>query len=111
MNALKRCLLWEYPRASWQYDVIVGLIVVFVFVTPHFISFGDRPKPASVAIVHGGYWIDPQQLAGVPDAMLPARAAAVINAKFKAHAVIANVEPIYDDSEQELKGYLAFPEK
>ena len=28
-----------------------------------------------------------------------------------AHAVIGNVEPIYDDSEQELKGYLAFPEK
>ena len=43
--------------------------------------------------------------------MLPQRAAAVINAKFKTHAVIANVEPIYDDSEQELKGYLAFPEK
>jgi len=111
MNALKRWILWEYQRASWQYDVIVGAIVVFVFVTPHFISFGDRPKPASVAIVHGGYWIDPQQLAGVPEAMLAERAAAVINAKFKAHADIASVEPIYDDSEQELKGYLAFPEK
>jgi hypothetical protein len=38
MNALKRWILWEYPRASWQYDVIVGAIVVFVFVTPHFIT-------------------------------------------------------------------------
>src|SRR5512143_1711283 len=111
MNALKRCILWEYPRASWQDDVIVRAIGVFVFVTPPFSSFGDRTKPASVAIVHGGYWIDPQKLAGVPDAMLPARAAAVINAKFKAHAVIGSVEPIYDDSEQELKGYLAFPEQ
>jgi len=111
MNALKRLILWEYPRASWQYDVIVGAIVVFVFVTPHFISFGDRPKPASIAIVRGGYWIEPQQLAGVPDAMLAARATAVINAKFKAHAVIGSVEPIYDDGEQELKGYLAFAEK
>jgi len=110
MNALKRCILWEYPRASWQYDVIVGLIVVFVFVTPHFISFGDRPKPASVTIVHGGYWIDRQQLSGVPEALLPARASAVINAKFKTHTVIGSVEPIYDDSEQELKGYLAFPD-
>jgi hypothetical protein len=110
MNVLKRFILWEYPRASWQYDVIVGLIVVFVFVTPHFISFGDRPKPASVTIVHGGYWIDPQQLSGVPEALLPARASAVINAKFKTHTVIGSVEPIYDDSEQELKGYLAFPD-
>ena len=111
MNALKRFVLWEYPRASWQYDVIVGVIVLFIFVTPHFISFGDRPKPASIAIVRGGYWIEPQQLAGVPEDMLPTRAAAVVNAKYKAHAAIASVEPIYDDAEQELKGYLAFPQK
>ena len=111
MNALKRLILWEYPRASWQYDVIVGAIVIFVFITPHFISFGDRPKPASIAIVRGGYWIEPQQLAGVPDTLLAARASAVINAKFKAHTVINSVEPIYDEGEQELKGYLAFAEK
>jgi hypothetical protein len=111
MNALKRCILWEYPRASWQYDVIVGAILVFIFVTPNYISFRDRPKPASVAIVRGGYWIEPQQLAGVPDNLLTARAAAVVNAKYKAHAVIATVEPIYDDAEQELKGYLAFPQQ
>jgi hypothetical protein len=43
--------------------------------------------------------------------MLPTRAAAVVNAKYKAHAAIASVEPIYDDAEQELKGYLAFPQK
>jgi len=111
MNALKRFILWEYPRASWQYDVIVGAIVVFIFVTPHFVNFGDRPKAASVAIVRGGYWIEPQQLVGVPAPMLPARAAAVVNAKYKGHAVIASVEPIYDDDERELKGYLAFPQQ
>ena len=111
MNALKRLILWEYPRASWQYDVIVGAIVIFVFVTPRYISFGDRPKPASVAIVRGGYWIEPQQLAGVSDAMLAERAAAVVNAKYKSHTAIVSVEPIYDDTEQELKGYLAFPQK
>ncbi len=110
MNALKRLILWEYPRASWQYDVIVGAILAFIFVTPNYISFRDRPKPASVAIVRGGYWIEPQQLAGVPDNLLVARAAAVVNAKYKAHAVIVTVEPIYDDAEQELKGYLAFPQ-
>ncbi len=109
MNVIKRMLLWEYPRASWQYDVIVALIVAFIFVTPHFASFGDRPKAASVAMVHGGYWIEPQLLNGVPENLLPARATAVVNAKYKAHATIDSVEPIYDDAEQELKGYLAFP--
>ena len=109
MSFLKRAVLWEYPRASWQYDVIVGLIVAFIFVTPYYVSFRDQPKAASVAMVHGGYWIEPQQLAGVPDGLLAARATAVINAKYKTHAAIASVEPIYDDAEQELKGYLAFP--
>ncbi len=108
MNAVKRMLLWEYPRASWQYDVIVALILAFIFVTPRFVSFGDRPKAASVAMVHGGYWIEAQLLSGVPDNRLAARATAVVNAKYKAHATIESVEPIYDDDEQELKGYLAF---
>ena len=111
MNILKRVLLWEYPRASWQYDVIVGLIVAFIFVTPYYVSFGDQPKPASIAMVHGGYWIEPQLLSGVPDNLLAERAAAVIRSKYKTRAPIASVEPIYDDSEQELKGYLAFPQK
>jgi hypothetical protein len=111
MNILKRALLWEYPRASWQYDVIVGLIVAFIFVTPYFVSFRDQPKAASVAMVHGGYWIEPQLLTGVPDNLLAERATAVIDAKYKTHASIASVEPIYDDAERELKGYLAFPQK
>ena len=109
MNILKRAVLWEYPRASWQYDVIVGLIVAFIFVTPYYVSFRDQPKAASIAMVHGGYWIEPQQLAGVPEDQVAARATAVINAKYKTHAAIASVETIYDDAEQELKGYLAFP--
>jgi hypothetical protein len=111
MNILKRALLWEYPRASWQYDVIVGLIVIFIFVTPYFVSFRDQPKAASVALVRGGYWIEPQQLSGVPDNQLAERATAVIKSKYKTPASIVSVEPIYDDTEQELKGYLAFPQK
>ena len=29
MRTLGRFLFWDYPRASWQYDVMVGLILVF----------------------------------------------------------------------------------
>lgn len=111
MNVLRRLILWEYPRMSWQYDVIVAAIVAFVFVTPHYVSFGDQPKAASVAMVRGGYWIEPQQLAGVPEGGMAERATTVVNKKFKTHVSIASVEPIYDDDERELKGYLAFTEK
>jgi hypothetical protein len=109
MDILKRIILWDFPRASWQYDVIVMAIVAFIFVTPVYVSFGDRPKAAGVAMVHGGYWIEPQQLDGVPESQIAGRAAALINAKYKAHTAISSVEPIYDESEKELKGYLAFP--
>ena len=27
---LKRFILWDYPRASWQYDVMVGVILAFL---------------------------------------------------------------------------------
>jgi len=108
MGVLKRVILWDFPRASWQYDIIVALILVFIFATPRTV-FRDKPKPASVAMVHGGYWIEPAQLSGVSQEQLPARASALVNARYKIHATIQSVEPIYDDAEQELKGYLAFP--
>jgi hypothetical protein len=108
MSALKRFVLWDYARASWQYDIIVALILAFIFLTPHDI-FRDQPKAASVAMVRGGYWIEAQQLSGTPEADMPARATTLVNAHFKAHTEIVSVEPIYDDAENELKGYLAFP--
>ena len=55
---LKRFILWDYPRASWQYDVMVGLILAFIFLTPKTI-FRDQPKAASVNIIRNGFWIDP----------------------------------------------------
>ena len=36
-------LFWTYPRGSLHYDVMVTAILVFLFVTPHFIDFKDRP--------------------------------------------------------------------
>jgi hypothetical protein len=38
---------WTYPRGSFHYDIMVTLILLFIFVTPQFWNFGD--KPASIA--------------------------------------------------------------
>jgi hypothetical protein len=32
MRSLVRFLFWDYPRASWQYDVMVALILAFFFI-------------------------------------------------------------------------------
>jgi hypothetical protein len=34
LTGLKRFILWDYPRAGWQYDLMVGLILAFIFLTP-----------------------------------------------------------------------------
>jgi hypothetical protein len=39
---LKSYFYWTYKRGSFHYDVMVTLILLFIFVTPHFWNFGDR---------------------------------------------------------------------
>ena len=31
---MKRVVLWNYERGSWQYDVFCLLIIAFIFLTP-----------------------------------------------------------------------------
>jgi hypothetical protein len=42
-NALRSYIFWTYERGSMQYDVMVTIILLFVFVSPHFIDFKARP--------------------------------------------------------------------
>lgn len=42
MGLLKRYLFWTYERGSLHYDIMVSAILVFLFVTPHFVNFRDR---------------------------------------------------------------------
>ena len=37
-----RSVFWVYERGSWQYDVILAVIVAFIFLTPRSL-FNDRP--------------------------------------------------------------------
>lgn len=42
-NLLKSYVFWTYDRGTLHYDVMVTLILLFMFVTPHFLDFKDRP--------------------------------------------------------------------
>jgi hypothetical protein len=107
MRSIGRFLFWDYPRASWQYDVMVAVILCFIFATPREI-FRDQAKAPGIVMLHGGVWIEPQKLANVPQSQLVARATAIVNERYKTRVAITRVEPIYDESEQEIKGYMAF---
>jgi hypothetical protein len=45
MSVINNYIFWKYERGSIQYDVMVTLILLFVFVTPHYIDFKDKPAP------------------------------------------------------------------
>jgi hypothetical protein len=112
MKGLSRFLFWDYPRASWQFDVMVGLILVFIFMMPREI-FKDQPSPAvNVVMLHGGFWIAPQLLDGVPQDQLLAKAKALINSRYKSRDItqsaITSVEPINDEANKEVTGYMVF---
>lgn len=113
MNGLKRFILWDYPRAGWQYDVIVTVILAFIFLVPREL-FRDQPKASSIVMLPsqqgssgGVFWIEPELLSQVPETDRLERAAALLKNKTGKKAAIARLEPIFD-AEQEIKGFMAF---
>ena len=38
-RTLKGYIFWTYDRGSFHYDVMVSLILLFIFVAPRFIDF------------------------------------------------------------------------
>jgi hypothetical protein len=42
-STVKGYIWWTYPRGSVHYDVMVTLILLFIFLSPYFINFNDEP--------------------------------------------------------------------
>jgi hypothetical protein len=40
---IRNYIFWAYERGSFHYDVMVTAILIFMFVSPHFIDFKDKP--------------------------------------------------------------------
>ena len=65
---LRRYIFWTYERGSLHYDVMVTLILLFLFVAPRFIDFKDKPapevalQPTQVLVRHAGYAAGTQHL-------------------------------------------------
>ena len=61
---LRNYFFWTYDRGSVHYDIMVTLILAFIFITPHYWNYKDKPVEAvplhaSQVLVdtdgHGGY--------------------------------------------------------
>lgn len=49
LRILKNYFFWTYERGSFHYDVMVTLILAFIFITPFLWNYGDRPQPDKLA--------------------------------------------------------------
>jgi hypothetical protein len=76
-ETIYRYIWWTYPRGSFHYDVMVTLILAFIFITPLFVNFGDKPTLHSphqteVVVVYNGdhnfiYQVDASAVNGAND--------------------------------------------
>lgn len=113
-EALKRFVLWDYPRGSLPYDIMVVLILAFIFLTPREF-FRDQPKPKDVVMIPSEagasvFWIDPELLVQYAEQERPARAEALIRHQSRGQRLrLVRLEPIFD-AEKEIKGFMAFTE-
>jgi hypothetical protein len=111
LSELKRFIFWDYKRASWQYDVMVGLILAFIFLVPRE-WFRDQPKAASIVMLPAGhdahaYWIEPELLSSASDAGRTAAAQSLLESRTHKQLHVVRIETIID-SEEETKGYIAY---
>src|SRR5436305_14006537 len=98
---LKRFILWDFPRASWQYDVIVGLILAFIFLTPRD-WFRDQPRiphARSIALqpAENGssvFFVDSQLLAGTAENQRVAELSTALSRMGNRKLSVTRVEPI-----------------
>ena len=108
---LKRFILWDFTRASWQYDVMVAIILAFIFLTPRD-WFRDQPRvPSASSIIPlpaDGFFVPMEVLGNVPDNQrVTSLTKQIRTLPGRSHLTVTRIEPILN-SEGELQGYMAF---
>jgi hypothetical protein len=109
---VRRLIFWDFPRASWQYDVVVALILACIFATPRE-WFKDQPRTSSVVLMsssHGAerFFIANDLLENAPEAGRVKAASSVIRQRTGKSVQVQKLEPIRDETEHEVKGFIAY---
>ncbi|HVP64651.1 MAG TPA: hypothetical protein VMT82_07135 [candidate division Zixibacteria bacterium] len=104
-KTVRSYLWWTHERGSFHYDVMVTLILLFVFVGPMFIDFKDKPAerkphPMGVMVQPDGangfvYRIDARAVNGTSDEELRTAFRSVIE-PIAGEARILRYEPVQD---------------
>jgi hypothetical protein len=108
-RTLKGYLFWTHDRGSFHYDVMVSLILAFIFLAPRFVDFKDQPgdnlphrdRPGTVIASDGtklSVWLAPaSQVDAQDEGMVRVNFERVLRPVAGA-VTVDRVEPVRDQS-------------
>jgi hypothetical protein len=108
---LKKLIFWDFPRGSRPYDLVVTLILAFIFLTPREF-FRDQPRPKTVALLpsepgSSQFWIEPERLKATDEPSRTREAQDLVRSQAGSHdRTVVRLETIYDE-DKEVQGFLA----
>jgi hypothetical protein len=104
-STIKSYIFWTYERGSFHYDVMVTVILLFIFVAPRFIDFKDQPAgqhshPNEIVVTADGnkgyiYQADASAVDAQDASMVKANFARLLQPML-GRVSIARVEPVRD---------------
>lgn len=108
-STIRSYVLWSHERGTVQYDVMVTLILLFVFFSPRLINFKDKPvehspRAAGLVVTSDGkngliYQIDAKGVQGKDDAAIRAELLNIIE-PVSGEVSISKYEVVRDRSGQ-----------
>jgi hypothetical protein len=108
-RTIRSYILWQHERGTLHYDIMVTLILIFVFFSPRVINFNDKPvprnpHPSDVVVTpdaQGGlvYQISASAIAEGDDASVREQLLRVIK-PISGEVAIVKIEPVVDGKGQ-----------
>lgn len=109
---IRSYILWSYERGTIQYDVMVTLILLFVFFSPQVINFKDKPvehNPHRTGVVvvpdeQGGliYQVEGSAVTGTDNGAVRRQLLRIIE-PISGEVSITKIEPVLDPSGRVLR--------
>lgn len=59
-NTIRSYVLWQHERGTLHYDIMVTLILIFVFFSPRLVNFNDKPTATTAHPTDVVVTTDPQ---------------------------------------------------
>ena len=103
-RTIRGYILWSYERGTIQYDVMVTLILLFVFVSPLYLHYNDKPidrnlHPTGVVVVPDGegfvFQVEAAAVTGTDDSAIRLQLLRIIE-PISGEVTITKYEPIPD---------------